>query len=168
MSDGEVPDELHVARTILSASTNENSSAKRYLTSPFVVWTVETRKISRLTHLHPLALDQALRVRQNPEHHVLYRALLLEDHSGQVQQHLVPLDFELRLLVEVSVPQPDSAKLQVTGEYLLVLLREGGVAELIYDLQPKRLENILREVCTSKWMFFYFTGNRWRSLNTLC
>lgn len=42
------------------------------------------------THLHPLTPNQALRVREYPQHHVFDRALLLEDHPRQVQQHLVP------------------------------------------------------------------------------
>lgn len=63
--------------------------------------------------LHTLALDEALHVRQDSEHHVLNRALLLENHSRQIQQDLIPLHLQLRLFVQLRIPQPDSAELQV-------------------------------------------------------
>lgn len=36
-------------------------------------------------YLNTLTLNQRLRVREDPENHVLYRALLLEDHPSQIQ-----------------------------------------------------------------------------------
>lgn len=60
-------------------------------------------EIRTSTHLDPLALYEALRVGQYPEHHVLDGALLLEDHPGQIQQDLVPLHLQLRLLVEMRI-----------------------------------------------------------------
>lgn len=89
------------------------------------------------THLHPLTLNKALGVRQYPQHDVFDGGLLLEYHPGQVQQHLVALYLQLGLLVEVSVPEADSAELEVTGEHFLVRFAEGLVAHLIYNLQSK-------------------------------
>lgn len=57
-------------------------------------------------------------MRQYPEHHVLDRALLLEDHAGQIEQHLVALHLELGLFVQLGVAQADAAELQVGREDL--------------------------------------------------
>lgn len=38
----------------------------------------------------------------------------------------------------MGVSESDAAELQVTGEDLLVLLRERGVADFIYDLKHKK------------------------------
>lgn len=50
-------------------------------------------------------------MRQYPEHHVLDRALLLEDHACQIEQHLVALHLELGLFVQLGVTQADAAEL---------------------------------------------------------
>lgn len=93
--------------------------------------------LGRLVHqqyLHPLTLDQTLRVRENSEDHVLNGALLLEDHTRQVKQNLVPLDLQLRLLVEMRIAQTNTAELQVTREYLLILLGKRSVATFVNHL----------------------------------
>ena len=56
---------------------------------------------------------------------MLYRALLFEDHAGQVQQHLVAFHLQLRFLVEV----------RVAGEDFFVELGEGLVAYLVNHLE---------------------------------
>lgn len=99
----------------------------------------DTRKtpLGRLVHqqyLHPLTLDQTLRVRENSEDHVLNGALLLEDHTRQVKQNLVPFDLQLRLLVEMRIAQSNTAELQVTREYLLILLGKRSVATFVNHL----------------------------------
>lgn len=68
--------------------------------------------------LDALALDETLHVGEDAEDHVLDGALLLEDHPGQVEEHLVPLYFQLRFLVQLGIPQPDAAELQVRGKDL--------------------------------------------------
>lgn len=88
-------------------------------------------------YLDPLALNETLRVRKYPIYNVFYRALLFEDHTSEVQQDLVPFDLQLGGLVEVGISEADAAELQVTGEDLLVLLREWSVADFIYDLKQK-------------------------------
>ena len=59
----------------------------------------------------PLALYEGEDVGQDPGHHLLQRALLLEDHPGKVQQHLVPLHLQQRPLVYLGVPQPETTEL---------------------------------------------------------
>lgn len=49
--------------------------------------------------LNSLALNKTLHVSQYPEDHVLDGALLLENHSGQIQQHLVAFHLQLGLFV---------------------------------------------------------------------
>lgn len=76
-------------------------------------------------------------MRQYPEDDVFNRALLLENHPRQVQKHLVPLHFQLRFFVQVRVSETDPAELEVTGEDLFVLLREGGVSYFVDDLKGR-------------------------------
>lgn len=66
---------------------------------------------------------------------MFYRALLLEDHPSQVQQHLVPLHLQLRPLVKLSVSEADAAELKVGRENFLIVRREGTIALLIYNLK---------------------------------
>ena len=66
---------------------------------------------------------------------MLYRALLFEDHAGQVQQHLVAFHLQLRFLVEVRVAETDAAELEVAGEDFFVELGEGLVAYLVNHLE---------------------------------
>lgn len=78
-------------------------------------------------NLHPLTLYQALHVRQYAKDHVLYGALLLEDHACQIEQHLIALDFQLRFLKQLRIAQSDATELQIRGE----------------DLQRRRDEGLL-------------------------
>jgi len=63
--------------------------------------------------LDPLALDETLHVGEDAEDHVLDGALLLEDHAGQIQEHLVPLDFQLRFLIQLCISQSNATELQI-------------------------------------------------------
>jgi len=69
--------------------------------------------------LDALALDETLHVGENAEDHVLNGALLLEDHACQIQEHLIPLDLQLRFLIQLCIPQPNPTELQIRGKDLM-------------------------------------------------
>lgn len=85
-------------------------------------------------YLHSLALNQALHMRQYAQHHMLNRALLLEYHSRQIQQHLIPFDLELRLFVQLSVAQTDTAELQIRRKHTFVVLRKSVAVQFVNHL----------------------------------
>jgi hypothetical protein len=62
-------------------------------------------------------------------------ALFLEDHSREIKKHLVPLHFELASFVQLRIPEPNSAELQVTGEHFLIVTCETRVRLLVDHLQ---------------------------------
>jgi hypothetical protein len=68
-------------------------------------------------------------------------ALFLEDHSRQIEKHLVPLHFKLAPLIELSIPQPNATELQVTGENFLIVTRETCVRLLVDHLQHKKIHS---------------------------
>jgi len=61
--------------------------------------------------------------------------LFFEDHSRQIEKHLVPLHFKLAPFIELSIPQPNATELQVTGENLLIVTCETRVCLLVDHLQ---------------------------------
>lgn len=67
-----------------------------------------------ITHLNPMTLDERLSVCKNAKDHVLHGALFFKDHSSKIQQHLIALDFQLTFFIELRVPQPNTAKLEIT------------------------------------------------------
>jgi hypothetical protein len=64
-------------------------------------------------------------------------ALLFEDHSRKIKEHLVPLHFELALLIELGIPQSNATELQIAGEYFLIIACETGVILLVDHLQQE-------------------------------
>lgn len=69
-------------------------------------------------NLDTLALDETLHVGEYAEDHVLYGALLLEDHACQIQQHLISLNFQLRFLKKLRIAQANATELQIRGKDL--------------------------------------------------
>lgn len=99
------------------------------------------------SHLHSLALNKTLCMRQNPKHDVLYCRLLFEDHSCQVKKYLISFDLQLRFFIEVGIPQADAAKLKVSWKHFFVGFRECLVAEFIYNLKHKKK---IKSSCNNK------------------
>ena len=71
----------------------------------------------------------------SPVDHGVQGALLLEDDPGQVQQHLVPLDLQLRPFVQLGVPQADAAELEVLLEHSAVVIAEVAIVVLVDNLK---------------------------------
>jgi len=61
--------------------------------------------------------------------------LFFEDHSRQIEKHLVPLHFKLAPFIELGIPQPNATELQVTGENFLIVTCETQVCLLVDHLQ---------------------------------
>lgn len=89
---------------------------------------------SILFNLHSLALNQALHMRKNAQHHMLNGALLLKDHSRQIQQHLIALNLQLGLFVQLGIAQADAAELQIRREHTFVVLRKAFAIQFVDHL----------------------------------
>jgi hypothetical protein len=72
---------------------------------------------------------------EDSEHHMFNGALLFEDHTRQIKEHLVPLHFELALLIQLSIPQPNAAELQIAGEHFLIIACEACICLFVDHLQ---------------------------------
>ena len=71
---------------------------------------------------------------EDPRHHLLQCALLLEDDPGQVKQDLVPLHLQLRPFVNLCVPKAESAELEIFFKDGTVVITEVAVIVLVYHL----------------------------------
>lgn len=98
-----------------------------------------------MTHLNPMTLDERLCVCENAKHHMLHRALLLKDHSRQIQQHLIALHFQLTFFIQLRVPQPDATKLQITGKYFFVGCCKGCIIRFVDHLQGNQSKNKIQQ-----------------------
>ena len=76
---------------------------------------------------------------QDPRHHLLQRALLLEDDAGQVEQDLVPLHLQQGPLVQLGVPEAEPAELEIFLKHSAVVLTEVALVVLVYHLDRNLL-----------------------------
>ena len=76
---------------------------------------------------------------QDPRHHLLQRALLLEDDAGQVEQDLVPLHLQQGPLVQLGVPEAETTELQIFLKDSAVVLTEVALVVLVYHLDRTSL-----------------------------
>ena len=94
-----------------------------------------TRFLSEQQNLSSFTLQQGENVHKNTEDDALDVGLLLEDHSRQVEQHLIAAILQLRSFVDLCISNANAAELKVLCKDRLIVGRKAIGAIFVNHLR---------------------------------